>query len=59
MSYSREELDSIDVERAKSLLQTIAHNVDNLKLSDADFRSFIRDSIPVTFTGDKYPAGMV
>lgn len=32
--------------RAKNFVQTIAANVDNAKLSDADFRVFIRNTLP-------------
>lgn len=32
--------------RAECLLDTIRANLDNPKLSDADFRAFIRNSLP-------------
>lgn len=32
---------------AGNFLATVAANVDNEKLSDADFRQFIRNSLPV------------
>ena len=32
---------------AEHFMATIAANVDNKKLSDADFRQFIRDTLPI------------
>ena len=32
---------------ANSFVMTIANNVDNKKLSDAEFRTFIRNTLPV------------
>jgi hypothetical protein len=37
-----------DATTCKSLIETIASNVDNKKLSDSDFRNFVRNSLPVT-----------
>jgi hypothetical protein len=33
--------------KAKNFVQTIAANVDNEKLSDIEFRQFIRNSLPI------------
>ncbi len=32
---------------AENFCSTLSANVDNVRLSDADFRSFVRDSLPV------------
>tara|TARA_B100001778_G_scaffold334986_1_gene350447 strand:+ start:15576 stop:15773 length:198 start_codon:yes stop_codon:yes gene_type:complete len=38
-------------DQSASLLQTIEANVDNEKLSDKEFRQFIRNSLPVAQKG--------
>lgn len=32
---------------AKNFVETLAANVDNAKLSDAEFRQFVRNTLPV------------
>jgi len=42
-----------DPHKSANLLATINANVDNDKLSDADFRQFIRNSIPVAIISEE------
>jgi hypothetical protein len=44
--------DSFDPSYSKHLLATVAANVENSKLTDAEFRDFIRNSLPVAFAGN-------
>jgi len=39
---------------AKSFIETLAVNIDNEKLSDADFRQFCRNTVP-SVEGIDYP----
>ncbi len=44
-SFSQEQRDKVDPFAAKCLIATIACNVNNARLSDAEFRTFIANSI--------------
>lgn len=46
MSMSRSQADK-PVVAAENFMATLAANADNAKLSDADFREFVRNTLPI------------
>lgn len=59
MKFTREAINAahVDMKLGEQLLRTIAVNVENNRLSDADFREFVKNSLPTAMSDPKGPSG--